>query len=59
MAKPDDCVMKCANCGHYQAEAGQCWRYPPTVVVLDGEIYSAYPEIEPDERCGEFMRGDN
>lgn len=50
----NDCVMKCANCAHYRPYTGQCWKYPPVVVVLNGEVYSAYPETEPDEGCGEF-----
>lgn len=51
---PKDCLLKCANCAHYQPEAGQCRRFPPVVLVVDGELFSAFPESEPDEHCGEF-----
>jgi hypothetical protein len=53
MAKTD-CVIKCANCGHYQEEAGQCRRYPPVHMLTDEGGFWEFPDVDPDDWCGEF-----
>ena len=56
---------RCDNCIHWrkkyaESTSGNCLRYPPIIVASpmddDGEggDYSAFPETEVDDRCGEF-----
>jgi hypothetical protein len=47
----------CENCEFHEVVEGDyfCYRYPPRVVVIKGEIQSEYPPIDPKvDWCGEF-----
>jgi hypothetical protein len=47
----------CKNCEFHEEVEGDyfCYRYPPRVVVIKGEIQSEYPPIDPKvDWCGEF-----
>lgn len=41
---------RCETCRFYLA--GECRRYPP--MVPDRLSWSAWPEVPPNSRCGEF-----
>lgn len=49
-----DCVVKCANCAHYEAEAGLCHRNPPVSMLTEEGVFWGFPECDPDDWCGEF-----
>jgi hypothetical protein len=53
-------VQSCASCRCYSADpgddAGYCKRYPPTLIVLEESITSAYPVVGPTDICGEYAR---
>lgn len=56
---PQDCVMRCANCAHYEAKEYECRRYPPAALIAPEGVGSAFPPSDPEEWCGEFARKDN
>jgi hypothetical protein len=56
---------QCASCRFYQGgqeqpmspdEYGECWRYPPTVILECGERTEARPVMGWNETCGEYSR---
>ena len=57
---------QCLFCRHFvhdgddqQPDIGFCRRYPPQLVMDDGEPMSAFPLVSEDESCGEFCRRTN
>lgn len=50
----NDCVVKCANCAHYQAETATCHRNPPVPMLTEEGVFWGFPEADPDDWCGEF-----
>jgi hypothetical protein len=59
MKKPNALGQSCGQCKFFRTD-GFCLRYPPTVVALPDhetdslEPWSVFPEVTPDEFCGEF-----
>jgi hypothetical protein len=55
-AKEPELVVACANCRFFHEESGACRRNPPQLVVSleDGEPYSMFPPILPEEWCGSW-----
>lgn len=51
----DDCLIKCENCAHYKQESATCHRYPPVSVLMEEGPYWAFPEVDPEDHCGEFQ----
>lgn len=49
-----DCVVKCANCAHFETEGGLCHRNPPVPMMTEEGMFWAFPECDPDDWCGEF-----
>ncbi len=55
---------QCQNCHHFcraqtetmeEADYGECWRYPPKVIVSDGEIGYECPQVAAERpECGEW-----
>ena len=50
----------CISCAFYSCEPkddlGYCYRYPPTLVEIEGNYESCYPVTERTDWCGEFVR---
>lgn len=36
----------------------QCRRFPPTVIVVDGETACGFPTVTEEDWCGEWMSED-
>lgn len=54
-------ISGCAGCFWYSFlekrddnEFGNCWFNPPSVVVVDNEPFSLYPEVEATARCSKW-----
>ncbi len=55
-------VMICGNCHHYEIRVvgteaiGKCYRYPPSVSVVDirGVVATYFPQPKQNEHCGEW-----
>ena len=47
----------CASCVHWEQEdsdGGSCRCYPPTVIVLDGDLDAKWPSTQVNDWCGEW-----
>jgi len=47
----------CKNCDYFDRQnklLGYCIINPPSAVVLDGEIFSVWPEVSNENVCGKF-----
>jgi hypothetical protein len=55
-AKEPELVVACVSCRYYHEESEACRRNPPQLVVSleDGEPYSMFPPILPEEWCGSW-----
>lgn len=49
---------RCVNCRFYNAteESGECRKYPPRLVNINGDQVSAFPDVSADCWCGAFER---
>jgi hypothetical protein len=51
----------CKNCEFYEEidEDNFCYRYPPRIVNIKGQLQTEYPTIDPKvDWCGEFQPRD-
>ena len=50
----------CISCAFYTCEpkedVGFCYRYPPTIIEMEGDYDSCYPVTGRTDWCGEFVR---
>lgn len=49
--------MSCTTCVFFNPinkEAGNCFRYPPTLIVTPDGVGTAFPMLHPDAMCGEW-----
>ena len=50
----------CQGCRYWFGDSsvgnkeGECHFYPPQVVVVDEDILTYWPEVSPDDYCGQF-----
>jgi hypothetical protein len=52
----------CTNCRHFRPveegdqvlDYGECRAHPPSVVVVDEEPMSIYPQVDAEADCGEW-----
>lgn len=61
---PDECCAKCRFwreptedeiTKYGEGVLGECYRYPPTMLMVDGRAESWYPDTGDDEWCGEYQ----
>lgn len=45
----------CGNCRFYKQDTGICQHDPAQVIVVDGEVFSVRPIMEPTEWCGKHQ----
>lgn len=56
--------MNCTDCRYSQVDHDpdggfddgpllRCHRYPPSVVAVDGEVVQTWPNVGPEDWCGE------
>lgn len=58
-------ATNCTGCRYSQVDTAEddgmpiwrCHRYPPQLVGLDGEVLQSWPNVGPDDWCGEYMPG--
>ena len=58
-------VVSCGDCKFFDDDAGECRRYPPTVMAYAAESFdggvgftSQWPSVRPDDWCGEWKEED-
>lgn len=49
-----DCAIKCANCAHFKPDESKCRRFPPVMLVTEDGACWEFPDVLPEEYCGEF-----
>ncbi len=51
-------MVNCGNCRWYEpsrVSLGHCRKNPPTIITWpDGESYSDFPEVAPEDWCGQW-----
>jgi hypothetical protein len=57
---PIDCMPACVSCAFFSCEPkddlGFCFRYPPTIIEMEGGYDSCSPVTDRTDWCGEFVR---
>ncbi len=49
--------LNCIDCKFYCSKfnfIGECRRHPPILIVHEEQLKSEWPEVHPEEWCGEF-----